>query len=49
MTIPIEIVVLFLGAMLSLQGWTLAQLIKMQVQIATLTQRLNDQNERLES
>jgi len=42
MTIHIEIVVTFLGALLTLQGWTLIELVNLKTQVAVITQQLND-------
>lgn len=34
MNIPIEIIATFLGAMLALQGWTLAEIISLKIKMA---------------
>ena len=37
MNVPIEIIVLFLGANLALQGWTLSEVVKLKTKVAVLT------------
>lgn len=37
MNVPIEIVVLFLSAMLGLQGWTLMEVVKLKTKVAVLS------------
>lgn len=40
MTIPIEVAVLFFGAMLSMQAWTLLCIVDLKERIAVLETRL---------
>jgi len=47
MQIPTEIVVLFLGAFLSLQGWTLQKISSLQTQVAVLNQKFNDSQNKI--
>lgn len=37
MNVPIQIVVLFLTANLALQGWTLAEVVKLKTKVAVLS------------
>ena len=41
MIIPIEIICIFLGAMLGLQGWILARIFSLERRVACLTLRMN--------
>ena len=42
MNIPIEIITVFLTAMIGLQGWTLLEVVKLKTQVAVLEQKRND-------
>jgi hypothetical protein len=42
MKIPISIVVVFVGAGLALQGWTLVTVLELKIQVAAIEQRLTD-------
>jgi hypothetical protein len=46
MNIPISIVVLFLGAWLAVQGWTIRELIYLKTKVASLAQSLKNLQER---
>jgi hypothetical protein len=38
--IPVEIVALFLGGVVALQGWTLVEVVRLKVKVAVLTRRV---------
>jgi hypothetical protein len=42
MNVPVEIVALFAGAMLALQGWTLATVVALVKEVAVLKKSLGD-------
>lgn len=42
MNIPVEIIAIFVGVWLTLQGWTLSELVKLKTKVAVLSQRLDD-------